>query len=140
MEVLTGKRPLIDVWHYFVGNLRYKLYYSKKWKKLIRPHILQQIEFRIMVMDTQCYSRGSCKLCGCETTALQMANKACDKPCYPSMMTEFQWNWFYNKGKVCKEGKYVFMYSKKNNKYKILEEKNNCYVQVNDIQLGENTV
>ena len=42
-------------------------------------------------MDTKCYTAGECKLCGCETTALQMANKQCDKPCYPPMMSKGKW-------------------------------------------------
>ena len=42
-------------------------------------------------MDKQCYEEGQCKMCGCQTTALQMANKACDKPCYPSMMSKRDW-------------------------------------------------
>ena len=42
-------------------------------------------------MDKQCYNEGQCKMCGCQTTALQMANKACDKPCYPSMLSKSQW-------------------------------------------------
>lgn len=34
---------------------------------------------------------GSCKICGCDTTALQMADKACPKPCYPPMMNRENW-------------------------------------------------
>jgi hypothetical protein len=30
-------------------------------------------------------------MCGCSTTALQMCNKACDKPCYPSMLSRKEW-------------------------------------------------
>lgn len=79
-----------NVIHYIVGNLRYKLYYS--WMHfLIRKHIFEQITFRIQVMDKECYNNGQCKLCGCETTALQMANKPCNKPCYPKMMNKKEW-------------------------------------------------
>lgn len=42
-------------------------------------------------MDDVCYTEGQCKMCGCKTTALQMANKACDKPCYPAMMSRRVW-------------------------------------------------
>ena len=42
-------------------------------------------------MDTECYEQGSCKICHCDTTALQMANKACGKPCYPKMMNKADW-------------------------------------------------
>ena len=48
-------------------------------------------------MDKKCYNDGTCKLCGCITTALQMCNKPCDKPCYPVMMNKRLWNNF----KVC---------------------------------------
>jgi len=58
----------------------------------MRKHIREQIEFRIYIMDHECYEQGSCKLCGCPTTKLQMANKACDKPCYPEMYSKKEWN------------------------------------------------
>ena len=78
---------------YIQGNLRYKLFYSN-FAFLIRLHIREQIEARIRSMDPECYNAGECKLCGCQTTALQMADKACDKPCYPKMMIKKQWNFF----------------------------------------------
>lgn len=93
-ELLTGKRSLIDVWHYLLGNLRYKLFYSKHLKSFIRSHIFEQIEYRFNWMDIDCYVSGSCKQCGCETTKLQMANKSCEKPCYPEMMGRKQWTGF----------------------------------------------
>lgn len=43
-------------------------------------------------MDRECYESGQCKMCGCATTALQMCDKACDKPCYPEMMDKKTWN------------------------------------------------
>lgn len=45
-------------------------------------------------MDRTCFYNGECKLCGCQTTALQMANKACKKPCYPEMMNKIEWTCF----------------------------------------------
>lgn len=75
---------------YFQGKIRYKLYYSR-FKFLIPKYIREQINARINSMDPVCYQQGQCKLCGCQTTALQMANKACDKPCYPSMMSSRNW-------------------------------------------------
>jgi hypothetical protein len=42
-------------------------------------------------MDRECYNSGQCKICGCKTTALQFANKPCDKPCYPKMMSKRAW-------------------------------------------------
>lgn len=110
IKMMRG-RPLIDIWHYIIGNFRYNLYYSEGcWKKEIlssgrivniqvknpfmRKHIYEQINYRIKWMDKECYDNGSCKICGCETTALQMCNKSCEKPCYPSMMNKKQWEVF----------------------------------------------
>jgi len=64
----------------------------------MRQHIWEQIKWRIEVMDRECYNDGACKICGCSTTALQMCDKACDKPCYPSMMDEYRWKKFNKEG------------------------------------------
>lgn len=82
---------LENVYAYFQGKIRYKLYYSKRLNWLIPLHVFEQISYRIFVMDKECYSLGSCKMCGCETVALQMADKPCDKPCYPEMMNKADW-------------------------------------------------
>lgn len=76
------------------GTLRYELYYrfDGKLRFLIRQHIREQFEYRLTVMDKECLSKGECKLCGCNTTALQFASRACDKPCYQSMVTKKVWN------------------------------------------------
>lgn len=85
--ILKGKRPLIDVWFYVQGNIRYKLYYSK-YRWLLRKYIREQIEYRIQRMKPECYEQGSCIMCGCETTMLQMADKQCDGKCYPKMFVK----------------------------------------------------
>lgn len=90
LMILTGKRPLIDVWYYIQGNLRYKLYYSK-YRWLLRKHIREQIDFRITAMNPDCFISGACVKCGCETTMLQMANKSCDGECYPRMVKAGTW-------------------------------------------------
>ena len=79
-----------DAYYYVQGNLRYKLFYSK-FAFLLPKYIKEQIDARISSMDEKCYLDGSCKLCSCSTTALQMANKACDKPCYPKMQKKKIW-------------------------------------------------
>lgn len=79
---------------YIQGKFRYELFYRKHLKNLIRLHIFEQITYRIFVMDKECLQKGECKLCGCETTALQMADKACNKPCYPKMMNKEVWRVF----------------------------------------------
>ena len=76
------------------GKIRYRVYYSQSLSWLIRKHIKEQIDMRISSMDKSCYSSGACMLCGCSTTALQMADKPCDKPCYPPMMNKKQWKTF----------------------------------------------
>ncbi len=87
---MKPKKSIKNIISYFVGNFRYKLYYSK-YSFLIRDHIKEQIDYRIEVMDRDCYNQGSCIMCGCSTTALQMADKACDKPCYPPMVKKKYW-------------------------------------------------
>lgn len=86
-----AKPTLKNIIAYIQGNLRYKLYYSK-FAFLIRSHIKEQIDTRISSMDPQCYEEGQCKMCGCQTTALQMADKACSKPCYPRMLNKDEWD------------------------------------------------
>lgn len=84
------KLKIKDIFYYFEGTVRYHMYYSK-FKKLIRPHIREQIELRILVMDMECFNKGYCKCCGCKTTALQMCSKACEGNCYPPILNKIQW-------------------------------------------------
>ena len=51
-------------------------------------------------MDPECYEEGYCKMCGCNTTALQMADKPCNKPCYPKMMGKKDWENFKKENKI----------------------------------------
>ena len=111
VEVKSKPTPK-NIWAFIQGNYRYKLFYSN-FAFLIWPHIREQIDARIRSMDKQCYEEGQCKMCGCQTTALQMANKPCDKPCYPRMLSKTEWwllkrtaglfidgvYWEYKKGK-----------------------------------------
>ena len=80
------KITLSNIYHYLIGNIRYSLYYSS-FKKLIPSYIREQIDFRISVMNKECYNTGSCIKCGCRTTALQMASKVCEGDCYPPMLS-----------------------------------------------------
>lgn len=87
---MKAKINYVNIKSYLVGNLRYEIFYSKfRW--LLPTHIVEQIEMRIDYMEPRCKNNGSCELCGCSTTALQMANKACDKPCYPTMLSRVYW-------------------------------------------------
>ena len=76
---------------YIQGNIRYRLYYSYWLSWLIPNHIHQQIDMRINTMNSECYLTGSCMLCGCMTTHLQMANKSCNGDCYPIMLDKKDW-------------------------------------------------
>lgn len=95
---------------YLQGKIRYKLHYSF-FKFLIPLHIREQIEFRIDHMKPECYWGGQCQLCGCETTALQMANKSCDEPCYPPMMNRYRWKRFFKFREEVMIGIYLWKYS-----------------------------
>ena len=91
---------LANVLYYIQGTIRYHFFYYKYLRKLIRLHIFEQIAYRISVMDPECYEEGYCKMCGCNTTALQMANKQCNKPCYPKMMGKKDWKNFKKENKI----------------------------------------
>jgi len=79
-----------NICYYVQGNIRYRLYYSWfRW--LLREHIREQIIFRINSMNRVCYDRGSCIVCGCVTTQLQMSDKVCAGNCYPKMFTKKEW-------------------------------------------------
>lgn len=97
---MKSKRKLSDIFAYLQGYWRFHLYYSKQFKWLIRTHIREQITWRIYVMDVDCYINGSCKICGCDTTALQMADKQCGKPCYPKMMGKMEWEKYKIKNNI----------------------------------------
>lgn len=90
------KINLKNIYYYLQGNLRYKLYYSR-FKFLIMKHIQQQISIRIKSMNEVCYNTGQCKECGCQTTQLQMCNKACKGKCYPKMLSKKSWRKLTNK-------------------------------------------
>lgn len=93
LKWMKGEIKSKDIFYYFQGHIRYILYYSKfKW--IIFKYIREQIDYRISVMNSECYNTGSCIVCGCTTTQLQMANKPCKGYCYPSMMGRKQWSKF----------------------------------------------
>lgn len=89
-DIEEEPRNLQNVLYYLQGNIRYKLFYSR-FAFLIRKHILEQINSRILSMKKECYDTGSCVKCGCATVQLQMCNKACKGSCYPSMQNKKNW-------------------------------------------------
>lgn len=117
--MITRKTKIKDIICYTQGHYRCFLFYKSILKWLIRKHIREQIAYRIDVMNPQCYSEGSCVMCGCTTTALQMCNKSCDGLCYPIMMSERQW-YHYTKSKT--------FIDDKSNTWEVIFDKNNNYI------------
>ena len=76
---------------YIQGNLRMFFYYNPILRFLLPLHIYEQINYRLFVMDKECYTNGACLKCGCATPALQMADKKCLGDCYPEMMDASKW-------------------------------------------------
>lgn len=91
-KFLKGEYSFMDIFDFFRGNYRYHIYYLPELKWLMRPHIREQIDFRILTMDKECLNSGSCKVCGCRTTHLQMANKSCEGNCYPPILKRKHWD------------------------------------------------
>lgn len=111
MKLLRFEYSLADIVDYFRGNIRYKLYYSHM-NNLLPKHIKEQIDFRInLMMDKECYNRGSCKMCGCTTTNLQMANKPCEGHCYPQLVDKESWYDFKMNG-VIQNDKFIWKNSR----------------------------
>ena len=88
----------LDPLFYLQGHIRYMLYYRCPF--LMRRHIKEQIDMRIEMMNKECLQRGSCVICGCKTTHLQMANKICDGNCYPRLFSKEEWKNLKYKGDV----------------------------------------
>lgn len=100
-KFLKGDYSLKEVADYIRGNVRYYCYHKDHLRWLIALHIREQLVFRIdVMMNRECYLRGSCIKCGCSTTALQMTNATCKGNCYPSMMSRSQWKQFKRGGEV----------------------------------------
>lgn len=78
-----------NVRHYIQGNIRYFLYNNIPF--LLHKHIIEQYEYRVKVMNKECYDEGVCQECGCMTTNLQFANKSCDGNCYPPVLNIRNW-------------------------------------------------
>lgn len=128
-KLRKSKKPVTDIISYFEGKYRYWAYYSKfKW--LIRKHILQQIEYRVKVMNPRCYFSGSCIKCGCETIALQMANKPCEGREYPPMVNRRRWFRFKNAHHAIRYKDCIWIFLPDKNKHILYKEERNRYVEV----------
>lgn len=97
------KKTVKNIYSYFQGWFRYSLYYSKYLHILLPKYLKEQIFKRINSVEynsPECLSSGSCIKCGCKTTALQMANKACEGKCYPRMLSKKEYEEFSNLGVI----------------------------------------
>ena len=54
------KVSLKSILAYIQGNTREAFYFSKYFQFLIRPHIREQIGYRLGVMNPVCYFEGTC--------------------------------------------------------------------------------
>lgn len=83
----------MKVFYYMQGNIRLFLYYSwgGKLKFLLPLHIQEQFEYRMNSINRKCFMEGQCEICKCSVPGLQMANKSCDKPCYPPFVDKKTW-------------------------------------------------
>jgi len=135
----------MKVFYFIQGWIRYYLYYGKyrnirleriyltysgkeekktlayKWNilmySLLPNYIREQIRIRIN-SSRLCVEKGQCNICKCDTPALQMANKACDKPCYPAMMNKKKWIKFKtNLSNSLGIAPIIYHYDKSTNKY-----------------------
>lgn len=95
-KLIKGEMSWNNVWYFIQGHVREKLYYSK-FKFLIRKHIREQFEFRLEVMNKDCYNSGQCKICGCDIPALTLSDKSCEGNCYPKMKSKKNWEKVKNK-------------------------------------------
>ena len=107
-KLLNSRNPVSQARDFFEGTYRHNLYYSEYpiFRKLMRKHIKEQIEYRVRMMSADCYNNGQCTECGCETIALQMADRSCDGHCYPPMMTKRKWKKYLNHDLVFAKGGY----------------------------------
>ena len=58
---------------------------------LLEPHLQEQFQYRLQVMNPECLKRGECVICGCETPQLQLADDSCEGNCYPPFMEKQGW-------------------------------------------------
>ena len=91
---MKAKVNLKNIRAYITGHIRHWLFFHKRFNVLLPLHIFEQINYRLFVMNKECFDNGECTKCGCSTPELQMANKACDGACYPKMLNETDWHIF----------------------------------------------
>lgn len=101
-----AKITLRNIKKFIVGWTRYIFYkiahadFMKKVSedlKFLPKEKEEQFKWRLTIMDEECLKNGACKVCGCKTPQLQMADEGCEGGCYPDMMDKKSWNEFKSK-------------------------------------------
>jgi hypothetical protein len=94
--MVIRKIRIRDIWYYIQGNFRFWIF--RRWRFLMREHVIEQVVARMMSADKRCLDGGACIICGCHMPQLMFADKSCDKPCYPPMMSRNEWDVFKREG------------------------------------------
>jgi len=71
------------------GNFR-KMMTDLGLDNTIPEHIQEQIQWRLSVMNIECYNNKECP-CKCAVPAKQFEDRSCENQCYPEMMNETDW-------------------------------------------------
>lgn len=82
----------INIKSFIQGETR--VFLLKYAPSLVRKHIKEQYEWRLIKANPECLKQGQCVYCSCKTPDVQLANKPCWSGCYPPMMNKVHWNWF----------------------------------------------
>lgn len=93
---------------FITGWYRWFLYKMQRSKYLVGfedydflpTHLQEQFKYRLSVMDKECLEAGHCKICGCKTPQLQLADEPCDGGCYPEFKNEEDWKTYKEENHV----------------------------------------
>jgi len=83
------------------GNFR-KILNDLGLEDSIPEHIQEQIQWRIGVMNIECYKNKECP-CQCSVPAKQFEDRPCENLCYPEMMNETDWRDYKNQHNITHE-------------------------------------
>lgn len=96
MKINKYDITLKNIWAYIQGNTRMigeelgmDIFKSPK-------HIQEQIIWREVIHNKECYKLGECIHCHCKVPDKLYADKECEGGCYPRIMNEVTWDRFKN--------------------------------------------
>jgi len=83
-----------NVWAYIQGTGRKAL--SERYSDIFQSpqHIQEQIVWREVIANKECYTSGKCIHCKCKMPDKLYSDKGCDDGCYPEIMNRDAWNNF----------------------------------------------